>query len=242
MENKLCKNIKVLASMADNHGKLSIPAVFSLCMDLATEHGAMIKLGFDDLAEKGLFWLTTKTKLKFSIMPGMLTDLLAESWPEKPGRIRCNRFYRLTCGGEMVAEGKTEWAIISRETGKLIPLSEVYPEELVHHPEVICEEPFARIRDDFAGCEELERYKVRSTDIDLGQHMNNVAYVRVLFGAIPSREWEEKRITEVEVTFKSQSFEGEELTICRREIEDGFEIGILHADGKPAVVAIIRCK
>ena len=241
MENKLCKNMKVLAGMADNRGRLSIPAVFSLCMDLATEHGAMIELGFDDLAEKGLFWLTTKTKLKFAEMPGMLADLSAESWPEKPGRIRCNRFYRLTCGGELVAEGKSEWAIISRESGKLIPPSEVYPEELVHDPEVICEEPFTRLRDDFAGCEVLERYKVRSTDIDLGQHMNNVAYVRVLFGAIPCRKWEELEIREVEVAFKSQSFEGEELTICRREAEDGFEIGILHADGKPAVVAAVRC-
>lgn len=240
MENKLCKDIKVLASMADHRGELSIPAVFSLFMDLATEHGAMIRMGFEDLAKNGLFWLTTKTKIQFGKMPGMLTNLSAVSWPEKPGRVRCNRFYRLTCGGELVAQGKTEWAIINQETGRLTPLAEVYPEDLTHHPEVICEEPFARVRDDFTGCEVLERYRVRSTDIDLGHHMNNAAYVRVIFGAIPCREWDERKIREVEVSFKSQSFEGEELTICRREAEDALEIGILHADGKPAAVALIR--
>ena len=40
MENKHCKDIKVLASMADHRGELSIPAVFSLFMDLATEHAS----------------------------------------------------------------------------------------------------------------------------------------------------------------------------------------------------------
>ena len=51
--------------MCDNTGGIGIPAIFSLFMDLATEHGAMIKMGAEDLAEKGLFWLTVKTKVKW---------------------------------------------------------------------------------------------------------------------------------------------------------------------------------
>ena len=46
---------------------------------------------------------------------------------------------------------------------------------------------------------------------------------------------------EVDVVFRSPSFEGEELTICRRRTEEGFEIGILHADGKAAAVARVLC-
>ena len=54
MENKLDKKSKIVISMCDNEGQLSVPALFSLFMDLASEHGTMIRLGSEDLAEKGL--------------------------------------------------------------------------------------------------------------------------------------------------------------------------------------------
>ena len=44
-------------------------------------------------------------------------------------------------------------------------------------------------------------------------------------------------IKEIDVLFKSQSFEGETLKICKREFENGFDIGVLHADGSIAVNA-----
>lgn len=241
MENKLDKKAMIVISMCDNRGQLSVPALFSLFMDLASEHGTMISLGSEDLAEKGLIWLTVKTKIRINRMPSLMEEIVAETWPEKPGRVRCNRFCRLSCGGELCAEGKTEWAMINPTTGKLAAIDEVYPAELVHHGEVICEGAYARVGESFEGAEVLDHYRVRSTDIDLGQHMNNALYIRALFGAMSCAEREKMNIREIDVIFRSPSFEGEELTICRRETEEGFEIGILHADGKAAAVARVLC-
>ena len=237
MENKLDKKAKILISMCDSEGQLSVPALFSLFMDLASEHGTMIRLGSEELAEKGLIWLTVKTKIRIHSRPGLMEECVAETWPEKPGRVRCNRFYRLRCGDAVCAEGKTEWAMIRPETGKLAAIEEVYPADLVHHEEVICEGAYARVGEDFADAEVLDRYRVRSTDIDLAHHMNNALYIRAFFGAMSCAELAKLTIREVDVVFRSPSFEGEELTICRRETEEGFEIGILHADGKAAAVA-----
>ena len=58
MENHLIKSYLLPASLCDNTAHLSIPDIFSLFMDLASEHGAAMHLGMDDLAEKGLIWLT----------------------------------------------------------------------------------------------------------------------------------------------------------------------------------------
>ena len=240
MENKLTKNITILTSQCDHTASLSIPAVFSLFMDLASEHGTMIRLGADDLAEKGLFWLTVKTKVKVYQRPKLMEKVTAETWPEKPGKIRCNRYYRLCSGDAVCAEGKTEWAMIHKDTGKLCALAEAYPEDMEHCPEVVCENPYARISENFTDCEILDNYRVRSTDIDLGQHMNNSAYIRVFFGALSCNEWESLDIKEIDVIFRSPSFEGEILTICKRNTENGFDIGILHADGKAAVVARVQ--
>lgn len=234
MEIKLQKNIKIETSMCDNLSKLSIPSLFTIFMDLACEHAPMLGLGSDTLIPKGLFWVAAKTKVKIHRKPEMLTEATACTWPEAPGRIRTNRYYTLSDQNGVLAEGKTEWAIIDIKTGRPVKLSEVYPENMVHLEEKVCDLPFARIKDDFENCDSLGTYTVRSTDIDIGQHMNNVAYIRALFGAFTCKELESLNFTDIDISFKNQCYEGETLSLLKKKAENGFEIGFIKQDGTVA--------
>ena len=64
--------------------------------------------------------------------------------------------------------------------------------------------------------------------------MNNVQYVRVAFGMFTNRQLEAMDIAEVEIAYRLQCFEGETLSLYRRETENGFDIGIIKEDGKTA--------
>ena len=236
---KLEKDLLVLPSWCDDTALLSVPSLFAIFQDLASEHAPLMGMGAPDLAKDGLFWLTVKTKIRIHRRPEMLAAMHAESWPEKPGRIRCNRYYRLTDADGLLAEGKTEWAIIHLESGKLIPTAQAYNQSLSHLEEVLLPEPFARIREDFSDAETVETYCVRSTDIDLGHHMNNAAYPRVMLGGLSTAELSAHPVREMEVIFRSPSYEGEALTLCRRETEGGLELALLHADGKAAALSRI---
>lgn len=220
--------------MCDNLSKLSIPSLFTIFMDLACEHAPMLNLGSDKLASKGLFWVAARTKVKIHRLPEMLSEVSANTWPEAPGRIRCNRYYTISDNTEMLAEGKTEWAIINLTTGRPVKLSEVYPEDMEHCEEKACDIPFARINEDFTDCENIGSYTVRSTDIDIGQHMNNVAYIRALFGAFTCKELEKLNITDVDIAFRQQCYEGETLNLYKRLAENGLEIGFIKQDGTAA--------
>ena len=241
MECKMEKQLLVPASMCDHTGRLAIPHIFSLFMDLATEHGDAMGLGMDVLAKKNLIWLTVKTRIRFFRRPGMLENIAALTWPETPGRIRCHRFYQLSDSEGVLVDGKTEWAMMDISTGRLARIADTYPHELEHLDAAVCEGPFSRIADDFSDCPELTAYTVRSTDIDMAQHMNNAAYVHAVFGAFSCRELEEMNIREAEVHFRAPCFEGDRLSFRRRDTEDGVEIGVLRQDGKTAVaVRLIR--
>lgn len=242
MECKLEKQVPVTLSMCDNTGALAIPHIFTLFMDLAAEHGDAIGLGMDTLARKGLFWLTVKTKVCIYRRPKLLQTLNAATWPEVPGRIRCNRSYELTCDGELIAAGKTEWAMLELETGRLARIADSYPTSLQHCERTACDGAYARIPDDFSACPEISRYTVRSTDIDLGQHMNNAAYVHAIFGAFSCSELADMSIREMDVLFRTPCYEGDILSIRRRETPEGPEIGVLRADGSTAVAAKIFCR
>lgn len=236
MENKMIRQIRVPVSFCDNNANLSVLGIFSLFMDMASEHGEEINLGREGMAEKGLIWLISKTKIRIKKRPQMLEKVTVSTWPEAPGRIRCNRYYTIADASGIIVEGKNEWAMLETETGKLHKIADAYPHELEHCTDVVCEEPFLRLSDDFSGCEEFAKYTVRSTDIDSSRHMNNVEYLRAVFGAFSCKQLEDMNISEVEVSYRTQCYENEELSFKARSTDSGIQIGVIKADGKTAAV------
>lgn len=234
------KTIRITPSMCDSTKKLAVHNIFTLFMDLASEHGHDIGLGADRLAEKGLFWLTVKTKIHIEKLPQMLDTITAVTWPEKAGKIRCNRYYALYDKGELLVEGKTEWAIVDIKTGKLCKTADEFWGGIEFCEDTVCNEPFEKISDDFSNSVKLYDYTVKSTDIDLGQHMNNAAYPRAIFGAFSCKESIDLNVRDMEIVFRNPSFEGTVLSIYSRKYDSITEVGMLFPDGKAAVVARIK--
>ena len=230
-------------SLCDSTGRLGEPGVFSLFMDMATEHAESLGIGLEAMSRKHFFWLTVRTRIRFRRRPRLLEETELVTWPEKAGAMRCDRDYLLrTPGGEILAEGKTEWAVLDTRTGRPAPMRDVYPEELtaILTEDTVWTEPFTRIREDFSDGEEFGTYTVSSADIDVGGHMNNAAYLRMLLGSFSTEERKAMTIRELEVCFRAPCFEGEKLTLRRRRSGGGWEAAALRPDGKAALLAVIR--
>ncbi len=240
MYNKLEKQFLIPASICDNTARIGIADIFALFMDLATEHGAALKLSRNDLAKHNLFWIITKTKIRIFDRPKMLQKVTLATWPAAPGKIQCERFYKVTDGGTLLFEGKNEWAMLNMQTNKLARISEAYPPEIVHLEDTACDIPFARASKNFDDAKVLASYTVRSVDIDSSQHMNNVAYVRAVLGAFTCDEIDKMNIAEADITYRLQCYEGETLTLKQRDIDGGCEIGIIKEDGTTAAVITLK--
>ena len=230
--------LTVLPSMCDAEGKLGVPQTFALFMDLATEHAELLGVGMGGLMKQGLFWLTVRTRIRFYRRPAMVETVTARTWPETPERSRCNRDYRLTRDGEVLVEGKTEWMILNTKTNRLYPTDGVFPADLELEAERVLPGPFMRMTEDFDGAEALGSYVVRSTDIDLGGHMNNAAYARAIAGAFTSEEWQSMRVSEMEIAFRTPCYEGSALQMQRRRTPEGVEVR-LSCEGKTVALARI---
>lgn len=241
MKNKLVKEIIIPSGMCDHHSKLSIADHFTLIMDLATEHGSSLGLGRPDLEQKGLIWLITKTKIRLIHRPEMLQKITAATWPAPPGKFQCIRYYTLTDGATLLAEAKNEWVMLEVATGRLHRPADAYPDGIDHCPDTVCDTRFCRPATDFSEAKLLGEYTVRSTDIDGSRHMNNVAYVRQVLGAFSCKQLEEMNISEVEVAYRAQCYEGETLSFRIREIQSGHQIGVIKADGTAAILTL-TCK
>jgi len=238
--SKLEKDFIVPISSCDHNAQLSFVGIFNAFMDIATDHACMLGIGNNSLAKDGIFWVAAKTKIKVKRRPCMQEETKLATWPEKPGNIRCNRYCTISDGEGIIVEGKTEWTIVGAASGRPQKTKEIYPKELVHLEDVVCEEPFLRIKTDFSTCEEFATHIVKSSDIDMSHHMNNVAYVRAVLSSFATAELDDLNISEIEIAYKAQCFEGERLSIRRLKTENNLEIGVLKEDGTCAAVLNLR--
>lgn len=236
MNSVLKKDLTVYTSHCDSSAKMGIPNAFSIFMDLATEHANELGVGSEVLTPKGLLWVASKTKAIFYNRPAMMQKTEISTWPEKPERIRFNRNYAIKSGDELLISGKTEWAIIDKQSGRPQKSDGIYPSKLDFCEDKLIVEPFSKIDTNFEGCQLLCCYKVKSTDIDLYGHMNNVAYVRAIMEMFSSKELEEMNIKSFEINYRIPCFEGEALNVYKRDTDNGFEIGMINADQKASTL------
>ena len=175
MDVVFMKEFPVLPSICDAAGALSYPGAFECFMDIATQHADRLGVGLRDLQPRNLFWLTVKTKIVFLCRPRMGENTTLITWPEVPGRLRCMRSYEMRQGDKLLLCAKTEWAVVDTATQRMVPASEVFPNGDLFRRDTACTEAFTMIPDHFDGINPYAQYTVRSTDIDVGGHMNNAA-------------------------------------------------------------------
>lgn len=234
MEAKYIRELQIMPSACDSSGLLGVPDAFSLFVDAATQHAFLLGCGLDVLGPRGLFWLAVRSRVRFYRRPRMLERVTLSTWPERPGKLRADRDYVLEQDGALLAAGKTEWAVLNQETGRLHPMGDVFPADLDFVPDLVWSEPFSRIRDE--ALPEFARTTVRSTDIDLGGHMNNIAYLRTLAALYACEAWQGLEIRELEITYRAPCFEGETLCWQRREEDNAVSLRAAREDGTTIVL------
>ena len=218
MESIFEKRLTVTPDYCDASGALSPLAAFTIFQGIAAQHAEVLGVGSSAMAKKGEFWLTVHTRVDLFERAYLMDELTVRTWAEACSErdVRTYRSYTLSRGEAVIARGKTEWAILGPEQ-KIIRFGDSgFPKDY----------PFPA-----------------ETDIDLGHHMNNVAYVRLLLDCFSAKELASGNIQSVELHYSTPCFEGEALTVYKKSLDDGTcRIGIVKPDGKTASQACVTFK
>lgn len=240
--NKNTTTLSVLPSSCDHTGRLGIFDTFKIFMDLANEHARILGIDQKTLMNEGLFWLTVKTRIRFYKRVPMDSLLTAETWPANALSRKSDRFYRLSDQDGLVAEGRTEWAILDQSTGSLTSISKAFDSNFEFNKDTVQVPDSGRIRFENENATFRGPYRVSSSDTDMGKHMNNTAYVRALLGHFTTAELDEMDIQDMSIVFKKSAHEGDLLKMGFVRNEKTIDAGLFFEDGSPAVLSRIECK
>ena len=245
MESIFEKRLTVTPDYCDASGALSPLAAFTIFQGIAAQHAEVLGVGSSAMAKKGEFWLTVHTRVDLFERAYLMGELTVRTWAEACSErdVRTYRSYTLSRGEAVIARGKTEWAILGPEQ-KIIRFGDSgFPKDYPFPAETAIPEKLQRFHEKFEDADLFSHYAVRSTDIDLGHHMNNVAYVRLLLDCFSAKELASGNIQSVELHYSTPCFEGEALTVYKKSLDDGTcRIGIVKPDGKTASQACVAFK
>ena len=233
----------VAPSLCDASFRLGIAQQFALIQDIAAEHAERLGVGGGTMTERGAFWLAVHTRLEFFDRAEMMQPLTVSTWPVQtaPEDLRMHRLYRIESEGRTLAEGRTEWMILNTVTGRLLRARDAgFPTGMRFHDETVCDTPFTRVRDDFTEADRCFSRAVFSSDIDYGNHMNNVAYVKTMLDTFSSAELAALPIKSFEIRYGDPCREGETIAIYRRETDGGCLFAIKKENGKTAATAVLK--
>ena len=139
MENRYHGQWIVPLSHCDETGRLSVQGALGEFMDIAALHAEQIGVGGADMAKRGLFWLTVRTRIRFYKRPAMMQTVELETWPGTVEGMRCERYYTMKRGDALLAEARTQWAVWDVNEKRPVPVGPVYPPELVLPEDTVCD-------------------------------------------------------------------------------------------------------
>lgn len=234
---QLEKDLKVSSSLTDFTSTLSVIGVFQALEDVVTE--LMGKLGIDGLTVRRKYnavWLFVKNKVKLFKKIEWGDDAKVIGFISVITRATmCLDIAFKNSAEELCAYARLEICAIDAETGRIRKISTVGVDDTFSTEQPLIDLEFGGV--EAVPLEEVDMVRVQYTNIDFSKHTNNKEYIRFIMNTYSMRDMESKRIKEIEVRYLNQSFEHDELAVCKGSL-DNKDFFTVEKDGKP----IFKCE
>lgn len=200
------------------------------------------KPSYDDLQEEGKTLMLIRLDMEVYEAVHVGETVTVSSWPCKSVRATFPRCYDIRKDGRVLAEIASQWALVDMESRKVLKADEVdfsnyyigeYKELYKGKLRLPKDVPF----------EEVEKYRVRYSDLDSNGHMNNTYYLDVLSDHIPELAEGRYMVKTVRVHYSKEAPYGEVITVFRANPEENrYVFKTVREDGELNIEAEIVIK
>lgn len=239
LPNLLHNDLVVMPSRCDSNCLLNTHSTLGLFEDIASEHA--LRLHVDEptlIKESNAYWVVSRTRIVFDEHPRMFDRVSVETWPLQPESFKFYRCYSIKKDGRTVVAGKTEWLILDLNSHHIRRTDSINYPKLDHVKDNPLNEPLEKIKETFGEDDFVGEETVRSTDIDMNRHTNNVSYCRMMMNLFSNSFADNHILKEINIEYMAESFENDVLG-CYMKTDGNTCFVELRRDGKPVVRAKI---
>lgn len=221
----------VSSAFIDSSVRLGIAQAALLVQDNLTESFAAMDCDGVVYRERhNAFWVFTKTRIHFVRRPAWREKISASTFPvDSAGfRTHVNTIFKDVSGATLLTANQ-EACVLSLENHRPLRLANLtYPKENFPPP-IFCE-PFEKFPEIVSEENFSFEQKIRSQQIDMSRHMNNIEYIRLALNVFDDDFLQANEVAEIEVHYTGESREGQMLRVFRHDENDATFIAIQESE------------
>lgn len=184
-------------------GYIKPKALLEYLVETSSLQSDSMKLGFKELMEKDYGWILSKWKLKILDNPKAMDKIKVQTWTSGFNKFYAFREFNLYGEDEkLIAKASTLWIFMDTEKKRPVRI----PAELYSGYDLIGERNFDEFFnfDTNIKMDKSMDFRVRKTDIDYNEHVNNAKYLNWFLEPIPLEIDENYLLNEVDIYYKKE--------------------------------------
>lgn len=189
----------------NSHQEVSPVAMLNYLEEAAIRHSKNVGFSIEKLLSLGKGWILNRWSVIFYAYPKWNEDVHIETWPFKFERFYATREFKITDSyGNLLGKATSLWILLdlNRKRPVRIPpeISETYG---TGHQRMINDN-----FDDLPNLENIENelvFRVRLSDIDTYNHVNNARYAEWVLESVPLDINQEYQLNSIEIEYKKET-------------------------------------
>lgn len=222
------EEVRVKSYHVDRNQNLSTVQIFNFLQEAAFRHSVVGDFGQPALAKLGLVWMISRMKVVFLEDVTLGDTIEIKSWVRSIKGALSERDFVLTSGDSEIVKATSLWACLSINPVKPVAIPVQITDRMCSVDEFDHTISTAKI-EPILGEVDSHHYTIKPSDIDMVNHTNNVAYVRLMLDTLKP----DQKLLQLDVNYLFQSYEGDELSIGSESVSGKTQIHeISDAEGK----------
>lgn len=198
---------------ADYTRRLTIPSVFNFLQESAWHHAASNGFGWHDLMSKGQIWVLSLMKVKVERLPDWNEQVQLLTWSKGGKGLYAYRDFELfDTNGKKLISASSAWLILDAKTRRPQRADDFDRDFPSRSDRSSMDEPIVREHDqEKPKCKSY--FNVKTSDVDMNLHVNNVCYVRWALDAFSVDFLQANTVKEISVSFLAEAKEGDSIGV-----------------------------
>ena len=199
--------------------------IIKLSQRATFNHSNLIGLSHEEMEQRdNAFWIITKLKVFINDEIRSGDKLTLKTWTQEPSLVRFKRDFNIKQQGKLKVKGSAEWCCLDMTTHKIRKADSLnYPDlEMLEKTDI--KPNWTNLKEEVSEKDYIYTYTVRSSDIDVNFHTNNLKYNFMTINAFTVAELKKLAIKEYELYFVSESHEGDDIKIYKKKIKNYYYV------------------
>ena len=228
-ESTHTKTWEIYFSQCDPTAKLKLTELSNLFQLTASEHAVSAGLGFFDLQEYNQSWVLNRIRIEIDELPTWNDFVDVKTWVEVLKGAKSIRDFIIEKDGKKLVGASSMWAVFN--TVKRRPdILQIDTSHIERFPDLKpTEVENSLLKTDF-GASKIIPYKVKFSDVDMVNHVNNTKYLEWCLDAINPEIMLEHRIKALDMNFLKEISHRDEVEIHQLVEENQILFKITHND------------